>query len=109
MGLRQKAMDLHVENGLVPESGSAHIGGVGNDLEAEIENIGNEVGRERGIGREREIEIVTMLIVILENGLAAEKGKGNGIIVNVAVKTVQHGRLFAPAPNRLSHQIQLLS
>jgi hypothetical protein len=28
-----------------------------------------------------------MLTVILENGLAAEKGKENGIIVNVAVKT----------------------
>lgn len=76
-----------MQNGLVPESGNAHIGGVGNDLAAEIENIGNEAERGRGIGREREIETVTMLIVILGNGLAAEKGKGNGIIVNVAVKT----------------------
>lgn len=76
-----------MQKGLVPESGNAHIGGVGNGLAVEIENIGNEVERGRGIGREREIETVTMLIVILENGLAAEKGKGNGIIVNVVVKT----------------------
>lgn len=76
-----------LQSGLVPESGNAHIGGVGNDLAAEIENIGNEVERGREIGREKEIEIVTMLIVILENDLAAEKGKENGIIVNVAVKT----------------------
>lgn len=76
-----------LQSGHVPESENAHIGGVGNDLAAEIENIGNEAESERGIGKEREIEIVTMLIVILENDLAAEKGKGNEIIVNVAVKT----------------------
>jgi hypothetical protein len=76
-----------LQNGLVPESENVHIAGVGSDLAAEIESIGNEVERGRGIGTERGIEIVTMLIAILETGLAAEKGKGNEIIVNVAVKT----------------------
>jgi len=78
---------LLLQNGLVPESENVHIAGVGSDLAAEIESIGNEVERGRGIGTERGIEIVTMLIAILETGLAAEKGKGNEIIVNVAVKT----------------------
>jgi len=109
MGLRQRAMDLHVENGLVLENGNALIAGVGNDLAAEIESIGNEAERENGIERGRGIETVTMLTVILENGLAAGKGKGNVITVNVVVKTVQHGRLFVPGPSHLSHLIQLQS
>lgn len=76
-----------LQSGLVLENGTVLIAGVGNDLAAEIESIGNEVERETGIERGRGIETAIMLIVILENGLAAEKGKGNVITVNVAVKT----------------------
>jgi len=76
-----------LQNGLVLENGNALIAGVGNDLAAEIESIGNEAERENGIERGRGIETVTMLTVILENGLAAGKGKGNVITVNVVVKT----------------------
>jgi len=76
---------LSLQNGLVLENGNALIAGVGNDLAAEIESIGSEAERENGIERGRGIETVTMLTVILENGLAA--GKGNVITVNVAVKT----------------------
>lgn len=76
-----------MQNGLVLENGNALIAGVGNDLAAEIESIGNEAERENGIERGRGIETVTMLTVILENGLAAGKGKGNVITVNVVVKT----------------------
>lgn len=76
---------MSLQNGLVLENGNALIAGVGNDLAAEIESIGSEAERENGIERGRGIETVTMLTVILENGLAA--GKGNVITVNVAVKT----------------------
>lgn len=76
-----------MQNGLVLENGNALIAGVENDLAAEIESIGNEAERENVIERGRGIETVTMLTVILENGLAAGKGKGNVITVNVAVKT----------------------
>lgn len=78
---------MSLQNGLVLENGNALIVGVGNDLAAEIESIGNEAERENEIERGRGIETVTMLTVILENGLAAGKGKGSVITVNVAVKT----------------------
>jgi hypothetical protein len=76
---------LLLQNGLVLENGNALIAVVGNDLAAEIESTGSEVERESGTERGSGIETDIMLIVILENGLAA--GKGNVIIVNVAVKT----------------------
>lgn len=52
-----------------------------------MESVGNEAKRESGIERGRGIEAITMLIDIQENGLAAEKGRGNIITVNVAMKT----------------------
>jgi hypothetical protein len=76
-----------LQSGLVLESGNVLIAGVGNDLVVEIESIGNEVERESGIERGRGIETVTILTAIPENGLAAEKGKGNVITANVAVRT----------------------
>lgn len=99
-------MDLHEGNGLVLGNVIGRIVVVGNDLAAEIENTGKEVEREKET--ENEIETVIMQIVIPGTGLAAEKENGREIIVNAAVKTVPHGRLFDLEQSLQSRLIQLL-